>query len=54
VAFVTKPELALDMITGAVAAGVPAAWVASDEVYGGNGAFRAGVAALVRQQPFTS
>jgi SRSO17 transposase len=44
--FVTKPELALDMITGAVAAGVPAAWVASDEVYGDNGAFRAGVAAL--------
>jgi SRSO17 transposase len=44
--FVTKPELALDMIAGAVAAGVPAAWVASDEVYGDNGAFRAGVAKL--------
>jgi SRSO17 transposase len=43
---VTKPELALDMITGAVAAGVPAAWVASDEVYGDNGAFRADVAKL--------
>jgi SRSO17 transposase len=46
VGFATKPELALDMITGAVAAGTPAAWVASDELYGDNGAFRAGVAAL--------
>jgi len=46
VAFATKPELALDMITGAVAAGMPAAWVASDEAYGDNGAFRAGVAKL--------
>ena len=44
--FATKPELALDMITDAVAAGVPAAWVASDEAYGDNGAFRAGVAKL--------
>ena len=31
---------------GAVAAGTPAAWVASDEAYGDNGAFRAGVAKL--------
>jgi SRSO17 transposase len=46
VAFATRPALALDMITGAVAAGVPAAWVASDEAYGNDGAFRAGVAAL--------
>jgi SRSO17 transposase len=46
VAFATKPELALDMITGTVAAGTPAAWVASDEAYGDNGAFRAGVAKL--------
>jgi SRSO17 transposase len=44
--FAAKPELALDMITAAVAAGVPAAWVASDEAYGDNGAFRAGVAKL--------
>jgi SRSO17 transposase len=44
--FATKPELALEMITGAVAARMPAAWVASDEVYGDNGAFRAGVAKL--------
>jgi SRSO17 transposase len=46
VEFATKPELALEMITGAVAGKVPAAWVASDEVYGDNGAFRAGVAKL--------
>ena len=44
--FATKPELALEMITGAVAAGTPAAWVASDEAYGDNGAFRAGAAKL--------
>jgi SRSO17 transposase len=44
--FATKPELALDMITGAVAAGMPASWVAADELYGDNGAFRAGVAIL--------
>ena len=46
VEFATKPELALEMITEAVAAKVPAAWVASDELYGDNGAFRAGVAQL--------
>jgi SRSO17 transposase len=46
VGFATKPELALDMITDAVAAQVPAAWVASDEAYGNDGAFRAGVARL--------
>ena len=44
--FATKPELALEMITGAVAARTPAAWVAADEAYGDNGAFRAGVARL--------
>src|SRR6266567_1736347 len=44
--FATKPGLALDMITDAVAATMPAAWVASDELYGDNGAFRAGVAKL--------
>ena len=42
--FATKPELALQMITGAVAARAPAAWVAADEAYGDNGASRAGVA----------
>jgi SRSO17 transposase len=46
VGFAAKPELALDMIAGAVAAGTPAARVASDEVYGDNGAFRAAVAKL--------
>jgi SRSO17 transposase len=46
VEFTTKPQLALDMITDAVAAGMPASWVAADELYGDNGAFRAGVAAL--------
>jgi len=44
--FATKPELALDMITVAVAARMPAAWVAADEAYCDNGAFRAGVARL--------
>ena len=46
VGFATKPELALEMITDAVAAGMPASWVASDEAYGDNGAFRAAVAKL--------
>src|SRR5690242_11198385 len=44
--FAAKPELALDMITDAVAAKVPAAWVTADEVYGDNGAFRTKVAGL--------
>jgi SRSO17 transposase len=34
--FATKPELAWAMIARARAAGVPFAWVAGDEVYGGN------------------
>jgi SRSO17 transposase len=34
VEFATKPALATAMITRAVKAGVPAAWVAGDEVYG--------------------
>jgi SRSO17 transposase len=36
VAFATKPELARRMIERAVKAQVPFAWVAGDEVYGGN------------------
>jgi SRSO17 transposase len=36
VEFATKPALAGEMITRALDAGVPAAWVAGDEVYGGD------------------
>lgn len=34
--FATKPELARQMLERALEAGVPAAWVTGDEVYGGN------------------
>ena len=34
VAFQTKPQLARVMLQRALAAGVPAAWVTGDEVYG--------------------
>jgi len=40
VKFITKPDLAAGMITGAAAAGVPFAWVAADEVYGRSSRFR--------------
>jgi SRSO17 transposase len=33
--FATKPQLAADLLTRARAAGLPARWVAGDEVYGG-------------------
>jgi SRSO17 transposase len=46
VQFATKPELALQMIKAAVAAGVDASCVASDELYGDNRAFRDGVQTL--------
>jgi SRSO17 transposase len=46
VSFATKPRLALDMVTNAVTAGVPARWVTADEVYGNDPTFRAGVQAL--------
>jgi DDE superfamily endonuclease len=36
VGFATKPELATAMICRALDAGVPAAWVAGDDVYGAN------------------
>jgi SRSO17 transposase len=41
VGFATKPQLARRMIGRAIAAGVPFAWVAGDEVYGDNGPLRA-------------
>ena len=40
VEFQTKPELALAMLTRALDAGVPAGWVAADEVYGQNAGLR--------------
>jgi SRSO17 transposase len=41
--FATKPALATTMINRAVQAGVPAAWVAGDEVYGADPTLRATV-----------
>ena len=41
VEFATKSELAADMITAAVDAGVPVAWAAADEAYGNSSVFRA-------------
>jgi SRSO17 transposase len=41
VEFATKPALAAAMIARAVAAGVPAGWVAGDEVYGADPRLRA-------------
>lgn len=38
--FATKPALAREMITRALDAGVPAAWVAGDEVYGNDSKLR--------------
>lgn len=40
VKFATKPELAQRMLERALSAGVPAAWVTGDEVYGNNPALR--------------
>jgi SRSO17 transposase len=40
VEFSTKPELALAMLTRALDAGVPAGWVAADEVYGQHAGLR--------------
>src|SRR3954471_17049123 len=39
-AFATKPQLAEAMLARAFAAGVPAAWVTGDEVYGSDGRLR--------------
>jgi SRSO17 transposase len=41
VGFATKPALAAQMLTRALDAGVPAAWVTGDEVYGANPGLRA-------------
>jgi SRSO17 transposase len=41
VGFATKPKLATTMICRALDAGVAAAWVTGDEVYGANSALRA-------------
>jgi SRSO17 transposase len=41
VGFATKPKLAQAMLERAVDAGVPAGWVAADEVYGGDARLRA-------------
>lgn len=38
--FATKPALATEMITRALDAGIPAAWVAGDEVYGADSKLR--------------
>ena len=43
VEFATKPALATAMISRAIAAGVPATWVAGDEVYGADPTLRATV-----------
>jgi SRSO17 transposase len=40
VVFQTKPHLALALVERALDAGVPAAWVAADEVYGNDSTFR--------------
>jgi SRSO17 transposase len=39
--FATKSELAADMITAALDAGVPASWATADEAYGNSSVFRA-------------
>ncbi|MBQ0907064.1 IS701 family transposase, partial [Micromonospora sp. U21] len=41
VEFATKPDLAAEMITAALDAGVPAGWAAADEAYGNSSGFRA-------------
>ena len=46
VVFRTKPELALEMLSGAVAEGVPFRWVGGDSVYGDSPTFVQGVRQL--------
>jgi SRSO17 transposase len=45
VGFATKPKLATTMICRALDAGIPAAWVTGDEVYGANPGLRAALEA---------
>lgn len=50
VTFLTKPEIALTLLTQAVDRGsVPFRWVAADSLYGDSAAFRDGVAALGKE-----
>jgi SRSO17 transposase len=46
IVFRTKPELALEMLAGAVAEGVPFRWVGGDSVYGDSPGFVQGVRQL--------
>jgi SRSO17 transposase len=46
VVFRTKPELALEMVSAAVTAGVPFRWVGGDGVYGDNPTFVQGIRVL--------
>lgn len=48
VPFRTKPQLALELVERALEAGVPAAWVAADEVYGNDSKFRRALEARER------
>lgn len=50
VVFATKPEWARRMLERVRAAGLPAAWVTGDTVYGGSGALRTGLEE--RRQPY--
>jgi SRSO17 transposase len=50
VTFATKPELARRMLARVEAAGLPAAWVTGDTVYGGSGPLRAWLEG--RRQPY--
>jgi len=61
-AFATKPALARQMITDALDAGTPAAWVTADAVYGQDPALRAELArrglgyvlAMAKSHPVTT
>src|SRR5258708_3125678 len=46
ITFKTKPQIALEQIRGALAAGVPRGVVLTDASYGSNSAFRTGISAL--------